>query len=98
MMDGMTRVDLAITIDRPVEDVFRVLTDPSTTARRSANAIEEHVTTAGPVEVGSRRRATVRRFGGGAAKNEIEVTALEPNRRWRSGASSRRCPSARPMR
>ena len=37
--------------------------------------------TPGPVTVGSRRRATVRRFGGGTMENEIEVTAVEPGRR-----------------
>jgi uncharacterized protein YndB with AHSA1/START domain len=74
-------VELTITIYRPVEDVFRVLSDPATTPRWSVNAIEVHVTTAGPVGVGSRRRATVRRFGGGTTQNEIEVTAFEPNRR-----------------
>lgn len=77
----MATLQLTITIDRPIEDVFRVLSDPATTPRWSRNAIEEHVTTAGPVGVGSRRRATVRRFGGGTTQNEIEVTAFEPNRR-----------------
>lgn len=77
----MATVELTITIDRPVEDVFRVLSDPATTPRWSVNAIEEHVTTAGPVGVGSRRRTTARRFGGGTTQNEIEVTAFEPNRR-----------------
>jgi uncharacterized protein YndB with AHSA1/START domain len=77
----MTTVDLTVTIDRPVEDVFRVLTNPAITPRWSTNAIEEHVTTAGPVGVGSRRRATIKRFGGGTTENEIEVTAIEANRR-----------------
>ena len=77
----MTRVDLTVTIDRAAEDVFRVLSDPSTTPRWSSNALEEHVTTDGPIGIGSRRRAVVRGFGGGTTENEAEVTSFEPNRR-----------------
>ena len=39
------------------------------------------MTTPGPLAIGSRRRATVRGLGGRTAENEIEVTALEPERR-----------------
>jgi uncharacterized protein YndB with AHSA1/START domain len=60
--------------------VYRVLTTPELTPRWSSNAIEEHMTTPGPVRVGSRRRATVRRPGRGTTENEIEVTAIEPER------------------
>jgi uncharacterized protein YndB with AHSA1/START domain len=77
----MATVELTITIDRPVADVYRVLTTPELTPSWSANAIEEHVMTPGLVGVGSRRRATVRRFGGGTTENEIEITELEPERR-----------------
>ena len=71
---------MSVTIARPVSDVYRVLTTPELTPRWSSNAIEEHVTTPGPIRVGFRRRATVRRMGGGTTHNEIEVTALEPER------------------
>lgn len=77
----MARVDLHVTIDRPVADVFRVLSTPELTPRWSANAIEEHATTPGPARVGSRRRATVRRIGRGTTENEIEVTEIEHERR-----------------
>jgi uncharacterized protein YndB with AHSA1/START domain len=76
----MAKVELSVTIERPVADVYHVLTTPELTPRWSSNAIEEHVTTPGPVGIGSRRRATVRRFGGGTTQNEIEVTAIEPGR------------------
>jgi hypothetical protein len=76
----MSRIEFSVTIARPVGDVYRVLTTPELTPRWSTNAIEEHVTTPGPVGIGSRRRATVRRFGGGTTQNEIEVTAIEPER------------------
>jgi uncharacterized protein YndB with AHSA1/START domain len=76
---GVANVQLTVTIDRPLADVFRVLSTPEITPRWSANAIEEHTTTPGPAAIGSRRRATVRRFGGGTTENEIEVTEFEPN-------------------
>ena len=77
----MATVELSVTIARPVADVYRVLTTPELTPRWSSNAIDEHVTTAGPLRVGTRRHATIRRFGGGTTENEIEVTELEPERR-----------------
>jgi uncharacterized protein YndB with AHSA1/START domain len=36
----MARVDLSITIDRPVGDVYRVLSTPELTPRWSKSAIE----------------------------------------------------------
>ena len=77
----MATVQASVTIARPVADVYRVLTTPELTPRWSASAIEEHVTTPGPAAVGSRRRAMVRRLGGGTTENEIEITELEPERR-----------------
>jgi uncharacterized protein YndB with AHSA1/START domain len=77
----MSTVELTVTIGRPVADVFHVVSTPGLTPRWSSNAIEEHITTSGPLGIGSRRRATVRRFGGGTTENEIEVTAYEPGRR-----------------
>jgi uncharacterized protein YndB with AHSA1/START domain len=76
----MATVELSITIGRPVADVYRVLTTPELTPRWSSNALEEHMSTPGPVRVGSRRRATVRGFGGRTTENEIEVTAIDPER------------------
>ena len=77
----MAHVELSVTIDRSVADVYRVLSTPEVTPRWSRSAIEEHVTTPGPIAVGSRRRATVRGFAGRTTENVIEVTDLEPGRR-----------------
>jgi uncharacterized protein YndB with AHSA1/START domain len=74
-------VFVSITIEQPIDDVFAVLTTPELTPRWSSNAIEEHITSPGPIAVGSRRQATVRRIGGGTTQNEIEVIALDPGRR-----------------
>ena len=76
----MARVDLAITIERPVPKVFAVLTTPELTPRWSANAIREWVTSEGPVGVGSTRMAVARRFGGGTTTNEVVVTEFERDR------------------
>ena len=77
----MAHVELSVTIDRPVADVYRVLSTPELTPRWSASAIEEHITTPGPLAVGSRRRATVRAVGRRTNENELEVTEIEPERR-----------------
>jgi uncharacterized protein YndB with AHSA1/START domain len=77
----VAHIELTVTIDRPITDVYRVLSTPELTPRWSTSAIEEHVTTPGPIAVGSRRRATVRGFAGRTTQNEIEVTELEPERR-----------------
>lgn len=75
------RTELTIRIRRPVEHVFRVLTTPELTPRWSRNAIEERLTSPGPVGVGSTRLAVVRTFLGRRSTNEAIVTEFEPNRR-----------------
>jgi uncharacterized protein YndB with AHSA1/START domain len=71
---------LTVTIERPVEDVFAVLTHLENAATWS-RAIEETLTTPDPMGVGTRRRAVVPTFGGRTAENEMELTEFEPNRR-----------------
>jgi uncharacterized protein YndB with AHSA1/START domain len=77
----MATVEVSVTIGRSLRDVYRVLTTPELTPRWSSNAVDEHMTMPGPIRVGSRRRATVRRVGGGTTQNEIEVTELVPEQR-----------------
>jgi uncharacterized protein YndB with AHSA1/START domain len=77
----MTRAEMSITINRPIDDVFGVLTTPEDTPKWSSSAAEEQLTSPGPVGVGSTRRAVVRSFGGRTTTNETIVTAFEPNRR-----------------
>lgn len=77
----MTTAEMSITINRPVDEVFRVLTTPEDTPTWSSSAVEERLTSPGPVGVGSTRRAVVRSFGGRTTTNETIVTAFEPNRR-----------------
>jgi uncharacterized protein YndB with AHSA1/START domain len=78
----MPSTALAVTIARPVAEVFAVLTDPETTSRWSSATIEEHWTTPPPLRIGSRRHATTR-MGILRAHNETEIVELEPNRHWK---------------
>lgn len=71
---------------RPVEDVFRVLSNPENAPKWSLNALEEELTSPPPVGVGSTRRAVVKSFGGRTTENHAVCTEFEPNRRiaWQS--------------
>ncbi len=75
----MANADVSVTIARPVEDVFAVLTDPALAPRWAANAIKGELLTPGP-GVGSRRRAVVKGLFGRTMESVMEVTELEPNR------------------
>lgn len=77
----MATVRMGVTIARPVEDVFAVLSDVENVPRWSSNTVEEKLITPGPLRVGSRRRAVIRTVGGRTMVNEAEMVELEPNRR-----------------
>ena len=77
----MADARLSVTIFRPLEEVFAVLTDPENTPKWSAPAVEERWITPGPPTIGSRRLAVTQMMGM-RSKNNAEVTALEPNRLW----------------
>lgn len=72
---------MTVTIARPVEDVFAVLSDVEKVATWSSNTIEETLLTPGPLRKGSRRRAVVKGFAGRTMENEAEMVEFEPNRR-----------------
>jgi uncharacterized protein YndB with AHSA1/START domain len=76
----MARADFSVTIDRPIEDVFAVLTDPTLTPKWSRNSIKGELITDGPPRVGSRRRAVVKGLFGRRMESVMEVTELEPTR------------------
>lgn len=77
----MAEARLSVIIERPIEDVYAVLTDLEKTPKWSAPAVEEHWITPGPVGIGSIRHATTR-FMGRTSENEAQLTAIEPNRSW----------------
>jgi uncharacterized protein YndB with AHSA1/START domain len=72
---------MTVTIARPVEDVFAVLSDVGNAATWSSNTIEETLLTPGPLGKGSRRRAVVKSFAGRTTHNEAEMIEFEQNRR-----------------
>jgi uncharacterized protein YndB with AHSA1/START domain len=75
----MSTTSLTVTIRRPVEDVFGVLTHLENAARWS-HAVEETLLTPGPMGVGTQRRAIVPTFGGRTMENVMELTEFVPNR------------------
>jgi uncharacterized protein YndB with AHSA1/START domain len=77
----MTEVHAAVVIDRPLADVWTVLTDPEKTPVWSSSAVEERWLTPPPIGVGSRRLAVTRGMGR-RSENVAEVTAYEPGRSW----------------
>jgi uncharacterized protein YndB with AHSA1/START domain len=72
---------MTVTIARPVEDVFAVLSDVEKVATWSSNTIEETLLTPGPLRKGSRRRAIVKGFAGRTMQNDAEMIEFEQNRR-----------------
>ena len=69
----------SVVIDRPIEEVFSVLTDVTLTGRWYPADVEEWWTSPSPHGVGSTRRARVRVLGR-AMENDAVVTAFEPPR------------------
>jgi hypothetical protein len=73
----MSRVTNRITIRRPIEDVFAVLTDVEKTGVWFPGDVEEHWTSPPPHGVGSTRHAVVRMLGR-RSENDAVVTAYDP--------------------
>ncbi|HSJ29025.1 MAG TPA: SRPBCC family protein [Acidimicrobiia bacterium] len=73
----MPRTEHAITIGRPVGDVFAVLGDVENTARWHPSAIEERWTSEGPIGIGSTRHSVGKAYGL-RSENDAEVVLFEP--------------------
>jgi uncharacterized membrane protein len=76
----MPRVDEAVTINRPADEVFAFVTTPENDPLWSSTAVERQRETEGPIGLGSRIKA-VDRFLGRRIEAMIEVTEHEPSRR-----------------
>ena len=81
----------AITIERPIDEVFAVLTDVTLTGRWYPERVEEWWTTPPPHGIGSVRRARVRVLGR-ASENDAMVTAYDPRRHAALKGLSRSAP------
>ena len=87
----MASVTNRITIDRPIEDVFTVLTDVEKTGTWFPGDIEERWTSPPPHGVGSTRRAVVRMLGR-RSENDAVVTEYDPPNRARIEGTSPNAP------
>ena len=75
------RVELEITIDRPVDVVLDFITDISKFTQWAENAVEAVQTSEGPVGVGRTCRI-VNRAMGKSLEHEFEVTEFDPGKRY----------------
>src|SRR2546422_8347853 len=76
----MTKVERSIVIDRPVDDVWNYVHDPSKDVTWQSTLIESEQLTDGPVGVGTKVRE-VRQFLGIRIEMAWEVTEFEPTSR-----------------
>jgi uncharacterized protein YndB with AHSA1/START domain len=76
----MASVTNTITIRRPIEDVFAVLTNVENTGKWFPGNVEEHWTSPPPHGVGSTRHAVATMFGR-RTENDAVVTEYQPPRR-----------------
>ena len=70
----------AVTIDRPVDDVWNFMLDISNMPRWEDSGAEWKQTSAGPIGVGTTFQSTVRLLGRKAMSGNLRVTAFERNR------------------
>ena len=76
----MASTDVSVTIARPVEDVFAVLTDPTQSPKWATSALEGELLTDGPPRIGTQRRVVVKGMFGRTMESVMEVTELDTNR------------------
>jgi uncharacterized protein YndB with AHSA1/START domain len=76
----MSTASARIVIERPIEDVFAVLTDVEYTGRWFPADVEEYWTSPPPHGLGSTRHAIVRTFGR-TTENDAVTTEYDPPRR-----------------
>ena len=76
----MDRIEYAIEIERPLEEVFRFIANPENEPKWRAGLTASEVTSEGPVEAGSTGRR-VQSFLGREMENDWAVTELTPNRK-----------------
>jgi uncharacterized membrane protein len=83
----MARAEMSTVINRPIEDVFAVLSKVENNPKWSSAALEAEQTSAGPIGVGTTLRF-VGRFLGRRVESRSVVTQFESNRQfgWQSSA------------
>lgn len=76
----MIKVETSVVINRPVEEVFEYMGDPSNNVQWQSGTIESKQTSEGPRGVGTTTQS-VTQFLGKRLEFAAEVTEYEPNRR-----------------
>lgn len=76
----MVKVKTSVVINRPVEEVFEYMGDPSNNVQWQSGTIESKQTSEGPRGVGTTTQA-VTQFLGKRLESTGEITEYEPNRR-----------------
>lgn len=79
--DEMPAIKESIDIARRPEEVFSYVTDPSHLPEWQASAVSAHSVGDAPLAVGSKFQ-TIRRMGRREIPMTMEVTELDPPRRW----------------
>ena len=77
----MLKIESMILINRPIEEVFVVVSNLENSPKWSSAFVEVTKTSEGPIGVGTAWRAVQKAFGQGL-ESEVEVTEYEPNRKW----------------
>ena len=83
----MARAEISVIINRPVADVFAILSNPENNPKWSSGSIEAKMTSAGPIGVGSTSRS-VAKFLGRRIESELEITEFEANRKFAAQSKS----------
>src|SRR4029077_13260299 len=81
----------SITIRRPIEDVFAILTDVENTGKWFPGNVEEHWTSPSPHGVGSTRHAVVTMLGR-RTENDAVTTGYQPPHRAAMKGTSQNAP------
>ncbi len=76
----MLKIESSIVINRPVDEVFAVLSNIENNPKWSSGFLEAKKTSQGPIGVGTTWRA-VQKALGQRIETEAEVTEYEPNRK-----------------
>jgi len=74
------KIEISTVINRPVEEVFAVLSNAENNPKWSSAFLEVKKTSEGPIGVGTTWRG-LGKFLGQRIETEIEVTEYEPNRK-----------------
>jgi len=87
----MLKIEISAVVNRPVEEVFSVASNPEDGPKWSPGLVEVKKTSEGLIGVGSTYRL-VRMFLGQRIEGDVELTEYEPNRKFTQDSKSRPFP------